>query len=1358
MGLRRVRHNKFFRVLTIVGASLGVLASGTLASFLAMDVAEVNPFITDELRTYSAKFMNGGTVLSEATYNRGELVETPETPAHEVDGEKNYLFIGWDLTGNGLPDILPPRIYNSFTARAVFLPIGDFDISFLDLENMDLEKLLDLLEKLNIDWEQFMDMFNIDPETLLEWLKKNAVLTFEADESAYISYFRSTSYGDYNYSTKTFNSPSFYDSKKISDGSVNPLNYTADKLYSASRLTGTLPQGFEFINYDITFKTKQDYYPVPDCQQPKDEDNLIDSDAHYLKSPINNKYYTYAAYAPAFNETVNILKMVPFSNMAITNDERVYYRYALENYTKIPTEYESVIDRMILENDWYEEDYGQINQIGAYVENLGSCSLFKDGEINLKYKKNKDPVMGLIENEQGTDLDFNVTAMMIFRRLNIPARIVKGYVVPNIESGENVVTLLNQHYWCEIYVKNVGWMICDCMNAEDMLGTNPYGELDKKNNPLEDDKDLEYIQIERVPNKTIYKQYDSFDKTGLVVNAYYSDDTSEDVTNSCKFEGFDSSELGWCTVTVTYKEGSKTCEDYFDVEVTERGAEIERVDFDFTNFQTEYYVGDKLNTKGIKVTAYYSDGSEVDVTKELKTVSSTYNMNNTGRQRVRFYVELEGEQYTEDRWITVNEKYIVSISVSKLPTKTTYYVGEKAKDVDLTGMVVNVTYNNDSIGKYEKEDLKKLTAETEDFLSKTDAHPIRIWLYNEIGDTIETYFNVEVLANAVSGLELSKDIQDEFTVGDYITAEELLGDSHLIVKYYNGMETEITDPSKYEVIVPEDLTSETGTKYVTIRYDNDGEMIENNIPITIKAVNEKEFSISNKVSTAGPGEGMSAKDIFTFTTAQEGTIYFYSGSYNSYSPETGWTNDFGMSSKVSDYDIGDLTYNKASTAFESYDIEINYLTDMEKALAPEYSSYQESALNVKKNAGDKDNYSFTNFAITQENLNRLRNYVSYSSDAISSKASTFNMYLYTDYINKGNNSYDVITSYINQKGFSYYTYDEYELITRVKNALQTDFTYNINFKYDSNKDPVISFFEQREGICNNFATAATLIFRNLGLPARYVTGFGANSTGGTTTVNTNKAHAWCEVYLSNIGWVIVDATGYDDGHTGSGVGGSGYYGDGFGGESEGGLYNSEKKYYGGTINITYTMPSIFEYDDEYDIWYVEYDAKDFEGFGGVIRTTIGDTVPDYLDVYVEYENRHNSSAGYVEITPTLHVVDRMTGEDVTAEYGYVLGAGAEGIDFLIDARIIIVSVTPNEASYSLNGNSSVTLSSSDFTYEITYGSLADVDSIYLYGSVTFDTQGTYGDYEGMHIGVMYGAGSYDSYVVIIDLGEVVITP
>ncbi len=77
-------------------------------------------------------------------------------------------------------------------------------------------------------------------------------------------------------------------------------------------------------------------------------------------------------------------------------------------------------------------------------------------------------------------------------------------------------------------------------------------------------------------------------------------------------------------------------------------------------------------------------------------------------------------------------------------------------------------------------------------------------------------------------------------------------------------------------------------------------------------------------------------------------------------------------------------------------------------------------------------------------------------------------------------------------------------------------------------DPVESFLlGERPGHCELFASAAVLLLRVRGVPARYVTGFRGgewNGVGGYVAVRDDRAHAWAEAYVSDKGWMRVDAT------------------------------------------------------------------------------------------------------------------------------------------------------------------------------------------------------------------------------------------
>lgn len=72
--------------------------------------------------------------------------------------------------------------------------------------------------------------------------------------------------------------------------------------------------------------------------------------------------------------------------------------------------------------------------------------------------------------------------------------------------------------------------------------------------------------------------------------------------------------------------------------------------------------------------------------------------------------------------------------------------------------------------------------------------------------------------------------------------------------------------------------------------------------------------------------------------------------------------------------------------------------------------------------------------------------------------------------------------------------------------------------------------ENQQGYCRHFASAATLILRSAGVPARYVEGYtvspnGRKNENGWIEVPDSSGHAWVEIYVSGMGWLPLETTG-----------------------------------------------------------------------------------------------------------------------------------------------------------------------------------------------------------------------------------------
>jgi len=74
--------------------------------------------------------------------------------------------------------------------------------------------------------------------------------------------------------------------------------------------------------------------------------------------------------------------------------------------------------------------------------------------------------------------------------------------------------------------------------------------------------------------------------------------------------------------------------------------------------------------------------------------------------------------------------------------------------------------------------------------------------------------------------------------------------------------------------------------------------------------------------------------------------------------------------------------------------------------------------------------------------------------------------------------------------------------------------------------PVREIFEERRGVCQDFAHLAIAAVRSLGLPARYVSGYieTVPPEGTEKLFGVDASHAWFSLYIPGCGWVDFDPT------------------------------------------------------------------------------------------------------------------------------------------------------------------------------------------------------------------------------------------
>jgi transglutaminase-like putative cysteine protease len=93
--------------------------------------------------------------------------------------------------------------------------------------------------------------------------------------------------------------------------------------------------------------------------------------------------------------------------------------------------------------------------------------------------------------------------------------------------------------------------------------------------------------------------------------------------------------------------------------------------------------------------------------------------------------------------------------------------------------------------------------------------------------------------------------------------------------------------------------------------------------------------------------------------------------------------------------------------------------------------------------------------------------------------------------------------------------------------LSKEVIYSLRSKHASAEDPTADFlFGDKTGYCVHFAHAAAYLLRAAGVPARVATGYAVDEAGrqggSAILIPSGAAHAWPEVYLDGVGWVVAD--------------------------------------------------------------------------------------------------------------------------------------------------------------------------------------------------------------------------------------------
>lgn len=169
-------------------------------------------------------------------------------------------------------------------------------------------------------------------------------------------------------------------------------------------------------------------------------------------------------------------------------------------------------------------------------------------------------------------------------------------------------------------------------------------------------------------------------------------------------------------------------------------------------------------------------------------------------------------------------------------------------------------------------------------------------------------------------------------------------------------------------------------------------------------------------------------------------------------------------------------------------------------------------------------YRFRSFSYIDDPVQKFN-----SNYSIQKQEPTYRQYVYANYTALPADTkaamMKILENAVQEENFDIENASLKEIVTWVENYIKNAATYSYEYNYPKGEDSAIRFFTEQKGVCRHFATAATVMYRALGIPARYVQGYSADAQRyKTVTVSAKQAHAWVEVYIDGLGWVTVDPT------------------------------------------------------------------------------------------------------------------------------------------------------------------------------------------------------------------------------------------
>ncbi len=358
---------------------------------------------------------------------------------------------------------------------------------------------------------------------------------------------------------------------------------------------------------------------------------------------------------------------------------------------------------------------------------------------------------------------------------------------------------------------------------------------------------------------------------------------------------------------------------------------------------------------------------------------------------------------------------------------------------------------------------------------------------------------------------------EPLTCEQYVLAEGVIDAAYQIVPHFTGSQTEIGfSENTFTVSIIDPLTGEDISYRYDVSYEYGTLEVYENAPSTGGEISDDGGLDNNTQNT----DAIAAR----IWAESGGRVYLRWKSYGDYSFREGFGNWGWGDAMAYPLAVENMLYTVGQALAADgklpslYQIEImgnqyllpNYVAKgpegayNDVVISPYASSYSHSGYDWYYNYADALRYAAMGLEDEQNKL--------------------YTAFVYEQYLSVPESTKQALLAFAEQNGLRA---DRLSIIEDVAALVRTSATYDLEYPAcPAGEDEVVYFLtESQSGVCRHFASAATLLYRSFGIPARYVVGYSTYAAGNAwTDVKGADAHAWVEVFITGLGWVRIDPT------------------------------------------------------------------------------------------------------------------------------------------------------------------------------------------------------------------------------------------